>query len=67
MYIYSFSASNVMQRTEFLEKTIGTLPLEEKANENAKLLLGIGTAVFISFTVLEILTYFLYNSKVITA
>ena len=53
-----------MMRHKFLSETISNLPLEDEANLNAKYLVGVTTGLFLTFSILELLTYLAYNKWV---
>ena len=59
-----FSASNIRTRHSFLQKLVGTKPQEDISLDNTNQLLSVLTVCILTFSVLEIGLYFLYNKKV---
>ena len=62
-YAYLFAGINIFERHDILQKTIGAFPEEIEAYEQIQWMIGLSYSLLLLLTLVQIVTYYLYNGR----
>ena len=63
MLLYTFLGYNIFERHDIIVNSIGAFPEEIQAYEKIQMMIGLGYSIIVFLTIIQVVSYYLYNGK----